>query len=312
MKSIDIPPGFNFEILFYPSFILPLLNVSKTKVKKIWGFCSELSMEISGNKIILVHSNSECIDYAEEILGLWSTPLRIKPDISKEYREFVDMLIESYEWLGIATSSRDDLEIFTSIFLSKNTDFHVNVVKWVRNILEKYGCMEFLLHINEENVLKSIGRSYQIREFINVLRKYAEFRKILLFQNDISTIKRILLNIKGVGPKIVNAYMLFIKKHTYSAPVDRNLINFLKKFEATYNIISELPKKNLCVKYLCSSCPIKSRCTYYRFVENFKSLSGWIQTVAYLHNKMLCNKKFCDKCNLKNLCIEKNSSHIIR
>uniref|UniRef100_A0A7C4D145 Uncharacterized protein n=1 Tax=Ignisphaera aggregans TaxID=334771 RepID=A0A7C4D145_9CREN len=305
MKIINISIDLDFELLFYPSFALPLLDVHRDKVRKRWGNCAGLVIEKNNDKIKLYHSRTECLEYAEEILGLWSLPKRIASNVSRRYRDFVERLVEKYEWFGIATSSQDDVEIFSSILLSKNTNFHTNVVRWIRNMLERYGYVSALLNIDMREISEYIGKSYQIYELMYVLRIYMKLRDNILSLNDAYLLKKLLLGIKGVGLKVFNAYMLFVKKNTFYAPIDRNLVNFLKRFELTSNIVVEIPRKDLCKKYICNSCVLKYTCSYYRFQEAFKELSGWIQTIAYVYNKTRCSKALCSTCILKDLCRER-------
>ncbi|MEM4513620.1 MAG: hypothetical protein QXZ41_03845 [Ignisphaera sp.] len=300
VKVIEVDPKFNLYILFYPSFILPMVEVQENKVIKLWGICKELVVSKKESKLVVKHEDKMCLDYADEILGFWSIPAKLGI-IEKKYREFVEVLMTEYSWFGIATSSLDDIEIFSSIFMSQNTDFHINVVKWIRNIMEKYGSVEAIGSLKTLNIVKNVSSSYQVINFVHALKEYLKYRELILKKNPEEVILY-MQKIKGVGPKVSHAYLVFVRKLTIYAPIDRNFISFLRKFEATFNLIANVPKKHYCINYSCGVCPINTNCTYYRVRNAFNAFTAWIQSIAYVHNKIMCKHKFCNKCFLKKLC----------
>lgn len=300
MKVLEVDPNLDLYILFYPSFMYPLLYISSDKVIKRWGICRGLTIHKNGSKLMLMHEDKMCLEYAEEILGLWSIP-RSTTMVTRRYRDFIETLIDGYKWFGIATSSLDDVELFSSIFLSQNTDFHKNVVRWVQTALRLYGSISGILNLDHKDVVKSIGGSYQVLRLVQALKEYIKYRDEIR-QSSIDTVKNYLLRIKGVGPKVFNAYVMYVKKSTLYAPIDKNLIAFLSRFNIVSEIVVDLPRKSICIKYTCNTCPANSNCTYYRFREAFKDLSGWIQAVAYVHNKLMCRYRRCENCFLKSIC----------
>ncbi|MEM1644510.1 MAG: hypothetical protein QXL96_01350 [Ignisphaera sp.] len=301
VKVIKIDPRLNLFMLFYPSFILPMFNIQEDKAIKLWGECRGLVIIKEDSKLVIKHSDRVCLDYADEILGFWSIPSRFDV-IEKRYREFLEILVSEYSWFGIATSPLDDVEIFSSIFLSQNTDFHVNVVKWVRNIMEKYGSIEALTSLELADIVKCIGGSYQVLNLVHALKQYLMYRDHLLKKNPEEVITY-MLKIKGVGPKVSHAYLVFVRKLTIYAPIDRNLISFLRNFDVTFDLIANAPKKGYCIRYPCGTCPINIGCTYYRVRNAFKVFAAWVQTVAYIHSKLMCKPKLCHRCFLNKICM---------
>lgn len=299
-RIIDVDPRLDLYILIYPSFIFPLVSVSQNKLVKIWGVCKDLTVYKNGSKLIIEHKDEDCLYYADDVLGIWSLPLSASTT-SKKCKEFVELLIDNYGWIGIATSPLDDIEIFSSIYLSQNTDFHRNVVKWVQTMFIRYRSIETIVDLDVDTVIKDISRSYQLLQFAQTLRHYLGYRRHIL-EGSISDVKHYLFSIKGIGPKIFNAYIMYIKKSTFHAPIDKNLIMFLEKFDSTLDIISMMPRKDKCMRYACDNCPINNHCTYYRFYNVFGKLSGWIQTIAYIHNKLICKHGLCKSCILSTIC----------
>lgn len=300
MRVIEVNPKLSLRTLFYPSFLLPLIEVRDHKAIKLWGVCKGLTILKEGSRLIVEHEDRECLEYVDEILGFWSIPSMFSA-IDERYKEFVEALASMYSWFGIATSSRDDLEIFSSIFLSQNTDFHTNVVRWMKKILEKFGSVEALLNLDTDKISMYVGRSYQVLNLPQILRTYVVYREVIL-RSDVEEAKGYILKMRGVGPKIFHAYAVFVKKSTSYAPIDKNLVSFLSRFSVTSTIVAGMPKKDKCIKYVCDLCPINLSCTHHRLRRVFGKLSAWIQTVAYVHNKLMCRHKLCRECSLKPLC----------
>lgn len=308
VKVLQIDPKLDLGILLYPSFALPMFEVQGNKVVKLWGVCKGLTVYKKEVELIIEHNERECLDYAYEVLGFWSSSSKIS-QVVKKYSEFIKLLKSEYSWLGVATSSRDDIEIFTSIFLSQNTDFHTNVVKWVRTILKNYGSIEYILGMDKMRIVNEVSGSYQVLNLAQALKEYLRYRDTILRSDD-EAAKKYLLKIEGVGPKVSHAYLMFVKKSTVYAPIDRNLISFLSKFEITSNIIANMPRKDMCIKHTCNTCPNNINCTYYRIRNAFGTFSAWVQTVAYVHNKFVCKRKLCNKCFLKWICNAKSSKEV--
>jgi len=301
MRLIKVDKHFDLEKLFYPSFALPLMDVSRDRAVKIYGYCSGLIIKKYESFLEIIHENRICLDYADEILGLWIKPEMYISHVRNRYRELVDRLIDIYGWLGIATSSMDDIELFTSIFLSRATDFHRNTVRWMKI---------FLTLPRDDSIhryVELIGRSFQLKQLSVSLKEYYKVRDVLAMEKNIYRVRKILLSISYVGPKVSDAYILFIKKDKEFAPIDRNLREFLGRFYQTRELLHQDPKKNLCSKYICENCPAREKCTSYLYRDAFRSLSGWIQNVAYLQNKLYCLRRLCSSCLLKDMCLSINT-----
>uniref|UniRef100_A0A7C2Z906 HhH-GPD domain-containing protein n=1 Tax=Ignisphaera aggregans TaxID=334771 RepID=A0A7C2Z906_9CREN len=299
-KILKVDPRLDLWLLLYPSFILPLMDVERDKAVKRWGFCGGLVVKKFGSRIEVEHNSRQCLDYAEYILGFWYKPQSFTIT-DRKYRELVETLLNEYCWLGIATSPADDIEIFISIYLSQNTDFHRNVLRWVRSILEHYGSAENFVHRDIGDVARDIGKSYQLLNLVEGLRMYMDCREVALGMDD-DMVKKCLFRIKGVGPKVFNAYMVYARRSLDYIPIDKNLKDFIKRFDATSSLVARDPIKSRCAKYRCGQCPQATFCTHYRLYSVFGRLGAWLQTVAYVHNKLVCRRGMCRECFLKHLC----------
>lgn len=306
LKIINVNRKIDLNKLLYPSFILPLIemNTITNELFKRWGYCKNLKIRKDNGNIVIVHEEKRCIEYADEILGLWFDIDKHRKDVGKNYQELIEGMIEMHGEIGIATSSNDDVEIFSSIFLSRATDFHRNTVRWLRNALSMFEDLNRIPYLdNLDSILTSVGNSFQIKQWITVLRDYLNLRNAIRCEIDIQNIKSRLLRMKFVGPKVAYAYILFILKNTSYAPIDRNFLEFLKRFSVTRPLIGAVPQKRLCMVYTCEHCTYKKVCTLYRVRDAFSRMSGWLQTMAYLHVKTLCNAKGCNICRLRDQCL---------
>lgn len=309
-RTIIVSGRIDLGKLLYPSFILPLIEVDvKSNVLfKKWGYCRNLKIKREDSSITVIHEQEACLWYADEILGLWFDIDRCRRGVSRGYQELIDRLVEMHGELGIATSPSDDIEIFSSIFLSRATDFHRNTVKWLKTILSEYDGLDRITYM-DGYVSKRIGGSFQIKQWIEVLGDYLKIRSVIKGVASVDEVKSALLRIKFVGPKVVYAYILFVLKNTSYAPVDRNFLKFLRKIAVTRTLIGMIPRKELCIEYTCDRCRYGEKCTLQRVRSAFKYMSGWLQTVAYFHTKTMCGMGLCSVCRLKDLCLD--SSHQI-
>ncbi len=285
--------------MLYPSFALPLLEVSAEHVRKIYGYCRGLEVRLEDSGLVALHSDPKCIEYAKLVVGTWFDPWKHLNEVDEALRDVVEKLLDAYGWMGIATSPRDDVELFASIVLSRNTDYHTNVVRWMRRILE-IGIGRFL-EMGSDEVSKIVGRSYQIHQLREVLRNYLAIRDKLL-QSGSLTVRRAIMEMKFLGPKTADAYLLFVKLDTSYAPIDRNLQTFVRMLGLENVLGNEVPTKQICLKYLdCDSCPHES-CLLKGLRRYLGRMSGWFQTVAYVHAKIFCREKRCYECSLRSLC----------
>ncbi|MEM4966265.1 MAG: hypothetical protein QXS45_05780 [Sulfolobales archaeon] len=289
--------------IFYPSFALPMLDIEDYKAVKIYGVCSGLRIRVSRRVYEVSHNDSFCLEYADYLLGLWLDIDQIFSDVRGVFREIIEILSETYSSYGISVSPLDDVIVFTSIYLSKNTDYHNNTVRWVREILRIYRDPMSLIIRDPREVLDNIGRSFQLRELPQALECYSRIRDHVL-RND-SDNYRSLLRCKGVGPKILYSYMLHVKLDTSYAPFDVNLERFLANMNL--RIWKRRPDKNLCILYSCNTCPIRDSCGIGILRSYLGRALGWFQTVAYMHVKSMCRMNACDRCSLRRICISRSS-----
>jgi len=295
---------FNLIKLFYPSFLLPLISISDNgfKAVKEYGYCKGTELVIEGSKLYALSDSAECLQYSRYLCGSWYNVRDYLEEAHDDFKDLVNEMISLYADVSISTSPLDDLELFTSIILSRNTDYHRNTVRWVKKLLKTFPSIESLISVEPLSLTTRISGSYQVLELPKTLNCYLRMRNFLSGSPENS---RALLTCPGIGPKTLYAYMLFVKLNPSYAPIDTNLIRFLNKLKGLREVVSRLtlPIKNYCLKYVCDECPVRKTCIEAFLRSRLGRLSGWFQTVVFLHSKTFCSIKRCVKCPLSRKCL---------
>jgi len=202
------------------------------------------------------------------ISGRWYSPWRYINDATGDLRDAVQNLAERYgHCVGISTSPGDEDLLFVVAFLTQNTNYHTNVLRWSRDLFSK---TEDPAEIAE--VAQSIGRSYQLRRLPQAVKRYLELGR----PRD----RRELLRIPGVGAKVADLYLLFTGDTT-AAPVDKHFMRTAPRL----GLRGRPPSPAHCRRYTCDACPLAPRCLRAQAAEKLGRLAGWVQTLAYLADK---------------------------
>lgn len=291
--------------MFYPSYALPLMKVSAegNRATKAYGHCRGLELVIEEDGLYVVSNSKGCVEYASYLSGSWHRPEEHVAGVSRSVRSLISVLLTEYGDMGVPTSPLDDMELFTAIFLSRNTNYHRNTVPWVEKILKEFRSIESLVHAEPQLLKGRVCSSYQVIHLPEALKCYLDLRKRLITEGPESS--RLLLKCRGVGPKTLHAYMLFVKLVTNYAPVDVNLIKLLSRLEV-FNLLikhSRPPIKKYCTSHACEECPLGNSCLESLLSRELGLLAGWFQTVAYLHNRLYCSRLKCSECVLKDFCL---------
>ncbi|MCC6030883.1 MAG: hypothetical protein LM586_04480 [Desulfurococcales archaeon] len=274
-KIFEQPVTYDFRILFHPSYVLPMIDfIGDNTAVKSYGVCSGMRLIRHRRSYEAIDHRSECVDYARYVLGVWLLDQKIS-EINLSEKDPFYTLYYKYKYYGMAVSPLDDVIIFSTIFLSQNTNYHKNTVKWMRRILSLYKDPLNLLKIDREKIMKIIGRSYQITRLVDSLRCYIEKRDEIL-KRDVRT----LLRCPWIGVKTYFAYRLHVLLDTKYIPLDKNLIRYLSRFFDVKNY--KMPRKKLCLIYReCSFCDLRDSCLEASLQNRYKDLGGWLQTLTF-------------------------------
>ncbi|MEM1600547.1 MAG: hypothetical protein QW339_01035 [Sulfolobales archaeon] len=286
--------GYSLKLTLYPSFTLSLLkSVGNTYVKRL-GLYRGLAFEDYLNGVKVRHSDYD-LNYVKELCGIVEDPLNLISHVDPKFNDVYYYLIMQWRGVGLSTASKDFDYIFIATFLSKRTSYHSNVLSWIDKIFSIVDNVDEILNINVSEMFKSP----QTKELNTALRNYMYNVRPYVIRGDVDAVRNSLLEVRGVGPKIVYAYLLHAMRCTDIAPADTHLTYFTNK---VLGLNVGQPIKKLCLKYECRNC--KHNCIVGYLKEVFGSALGYMQTVVYVHVKTLCKKGKCDVCMLRthNLC----------
>lgn len=291
----------DLHLSMYPSFASVLFNQidNRTWLKEL-GYARGVVIRIGEGLVECM--GAECGEEAvREWTGLWFNPSGYLRDVKRSRRFIVERLLEAYGNLRIITSSFDWKIILISVFLSRRTDYHVNVIRWVKALFQGFGEEDYNELVKRIDV---IGGSYQLVQLKAILASLLD----LNFNSDPWTLRKILLTKRYVGPKVADAFLLFTRKGTTFTPSDTHYQNFVRRIGLSEGSLV-VPSKRYCLRYnaTCTSCPLRNKCLAGWSITVFGRLSGWIQTVAYVHDKLFCRRRLCSKCKLRSICTIRSS-----
>ncbi len=301
MRLVVGARDYSLNLTMYPSFILTMFDVVNNKFyRKVCGVYRGLVMYQHNNSVIIEHNEQVPEDYVYQITGLWYDPCKYVNDVSRRYRDVIEKLVESARLIRIAISKPDYIIIFVSTYLSRNTDYYTNVIRWVKSLCSKDPDFRKLT----SNDIRSVGNSYQLRQLAEV---FPQILSINLSDN-FWELRKSLLSIRYAGPKVVDAFLIFSGITTCLAPTDIHYMRFVKKLGIFSDIEIRQPQKAYCMRYTCETCPLARRCLTGLSYNMLGRLSAWVQTVSYVIDRMFCSNENCLECPLKSrVCVEWNS-----
>ncbi len=276
MKTIMIK-NIDYGLSFYYSYGLPLYTFERSNgtliFKKKHGICEGLICKSTGSQTVcyIPDNDNTCQTYVVELLGLRT--LRLVRQLHRILEIETGYPYPILHRFAFIHNSYDKIEIFLSVFLSRNTDYYVNTVKWVRNILERD---LFLKRTEFLNI-----SSYQFRQLLEIVNYISDiFRK----HNDPLEISLSLLKLPNIGPKTVFAFLLHCFGLTQYAPVDR----YYRSFLSSIGIKGKNPNKKHCLssRLNCSKCAYSSKCIYSLAMNKFHEFNGIIQSLTYIYGRL--------------------------
>jgi len=299
------------DILLYHSFAYPLLQVEPSRLRKVFGVVRGMEIQLVNGGAVEVKnargSDAVVKRVVEELMGCWCSAYNTFSNVSEKIRRRIRELVKVYSWMGVSTSSLDDVALFAAIALSRNTDFHRNVVSWMRKLLSRFDDISEVANLSEDSVVSIVGAaSYQLRQLPAMLRAYLEARAVISEGRNPSRVRyvrRVLMSrIPFAGPKVVDSVLLFIVKNPLYAPVDKNLVKFIELMDLVDVLGTRVPEKSLCLKYDCDACPKRSDCISNLGREAMGRFFAVFQSIAYTHIGLWCRRELCSECPLRGMC----------
>ncbi len=299
---------YDLELTMYPSFTSVLYERTETYTwYRAYGYGKGAVIQQRENELIIDLPPEVSTDVIDTWLGLWFHPKDYLHEVSKALRPIIEYIADTYSVVRIPYEFTERWRIFIAVFLSRRTDYHTNVEQWCRAMFRE---VEKPTDLENYNFTKIKG-SYQLRQLSEVYSKY--LREVYSREEEVSDfyqVKKLVLTLKWVGPKTANAYILFTRPETRATPCDIHYQRFVQKLQLFKNY--KLPDKKLCLSYTCENCPQASTCLEAQSRKQLGRLSGWVQTIAYIHDSLYCSKNRCRECPINKLCTQPHNTEKLR
>jgi len=285
---------FDLRVSLRASFSLPLFEEEGPGCFiKSYGYRRGLKLR---GHVGLVEYEGCGPDEARLLSGAWFDPLENARRLRRKVASLVYELWQAFPGLGLAVDPWDPRAMFYSIFLSRNTDYHANTVRWVREMASRALDEDGLARLDPVEV----GSSYQLRQLSEIkpdldrLISSLEPGPGLMGSEELfSSVRRKLLSLPHVGPKTVHAFALFCFGLTQLAPADRHLMAISRALGLVGEDV-RAPRKDLCLRYDCwrgrEPCPQAGRCITALLMKELGPLAGWFQTASFLYGCLYLSK----------------------
>ncbi|MCY0867980.1 MAG: hypothetical protein OWQ48_01945 [Desulfurococcus sp.] len=276
---VSVGEDFNLDLTMYPSFLSSIYDFEKPGywVRRI-GF-KHLLVQQGGELCCSGDGCSHRLLHGIGGLWCWSDCISILRDSGFNW------LLELYPGLRIAAALEpvDRILVSSAVVLSANTSYAGNVRRWMKLIFGGLDLKESSLLVEAASTAEKLT-SPQPRLLARIL---PELRDVVLKVGEVSleTLRKRLLSIKGVGPKIADAIILFTGASSMVAPGDRHLTRFARYY---LGLTGKLASKNMCLKggAWCRTCSISRQCLQGLIVASFSAGAGLVQTISYVHGRL--------------------------
>jgi endonuclease III len=182
--------------------------------------------------------------------------------------------------IALVASPWDAESIAIAVFLSRRTSYVANVLRWVRTLLRDAYDPE-TGRVDTDAIRKRARTitSYQVQQLIDVLDELID--SVRWSGGGAEEVRRRLLQVPYVGPKVADATLLFTGLSCRVAPYDTHLSRLLSE----EGIPHKQPSKTMCLRYgaNCLTCSYRRYCGTGVTVERYGEWSGLIQTAAYVY-----------------------------
>ena len=286
---------FDLDTSLKASFSLPLFERKDANIfVKTYGYKTGLRLE--GRLGLLLYDGCS-LPEASFLSGAWFNPFEGAGRLRRRPRLALYELLQVFPGLGLAINPWDIRAMFYSIFLSRNTDYYANTVRWVREMALRAGDEAGLALLDP----RKFGSSYQLAQLAEIrdgldgaLALLSPGIELVGSEASFSLVKERLLSLPHVGPKTVHAFGLFCLGLTQLAPADRHLIAISR----TLGLVGEgvrAPRKDLCIRYRCfgdgGPCPQAPSCLTALLMRELGLMAGWFQTAAFLYGALYLSKR---------------------
>ncbi len=263
----------DLDLSLYVSFLLPLFDkVDNHTWVKVAGYARGVKLVKRNGRLCCVggRQSKVCV----YLTGLWCFE-RCYKGIGRKTDYIPPHILHLARKLTIIASPWDADLIAIAAFLSRRTSWITNTVSWVREIAMrgvKKGTIEYVA---------TKYRSYQLKQLLEVVDELLNVIEPIRRLETVNPwwMRRRLLSVKYVGPKVADAILLFTGVTSSVAPYDTHLARMLNEMGLPHTA----PVKTYCRRFSCVECPLRSRCGSTLTVSLYGEAAGLIQSAAYVY-----------------------------
>ncbi len=268
-------PHIDLDLSMYPSFASALYAYTARQTwVKVLGLYRGLRLRSVGGRLVLEGAYSQKL--ARLVDGTWHYNATMT--LRERAQGLLSRLLELYQGLVVVAAEERDL-IALTVFLSRRTSYHSNVVRWVRYILADIDYRE-PCRLDTRTVAERARHlpSYQPRQLAAVIDQLVD---AVCSTDNPTKMRRKLLEIQYVGPKTADAILLFTATTSRVAPADTHL----NKLARSLGLRLAYPQKHQCLRAgECTACSMADHCLSGAIVKAYGDAAGLVQTIAYVHD----------------------------
>lgn len=258
--------GIHYGLTLLYSYLLPVVDVEETsygfRFKYVAGSLKGLECAFREKVLEAECSTSSVVEHTsvEHLLGL------SKHNLFRELCRLLNLSECVVDNITLIYEPKYKKYVAYSVYLSRNTDYYANTVRWVREVVS-------------EGYVKST--SYIAREFNRVKSQVDQVLERSL-EHTGEAVE--LMSISGFGVKLAKAYLLHAYGLTEHAPVDRHYAVFLNAKPTKY-------PKSTCIKQMlnCSEC--SKQCPYAYSTKKYGVFNGVVQSLVYIYKRLVSKRK---------------------
>lgn len=259
--------GINYGLTFLYSYMLPMIHIEETASGFRFGFKLDRDSVID---CIFREDNLETtcsITISPELYVVNSIMGIERHHLFYDICEFINRTNCISRRVSLVYSPLFKTQIAFTIYLSRNTDYFTNTIRWMKE----------LLATDEIN-----SSSYQVKEF----RRYRQgLAQATITGHDYKMESIELLKIPGFGVKSVNAYLLHAYGLTRNAPIDTYYARFLGLSHRAS------PRKEHCVSIHLDCLNCSKKCPYHYAISRYGVYNGVLQSLVYILERLKKRKR---------------------
>lgn len=270
--------------------------------------------------------SSTIVEYVQDSIGLWNIQM------ASSSPKGITKLRQLYPGLRVPRLRENRLDILVAILCSQHTRVD-NGRKWFLFLKSYYRRIPPLLEMDPYEIMRESKRvsggsmGYRARyihemllDLVNDGTPPEEKLRRITENGNVEESRRKLINIRFVGPKTADCFLLNSLGEVSIPPIDVNVKRVCERLKFIPAGMS-LPQLNYCKRHLCDDSA--ESCPYYvatkEILENSSYIykgcvraalkikfrhAGWIQALLFLFGIEFCQPRIprCNECSLRGFC----------